>query len=261
MATPRIQSVDRAFSLLNCLADAGGSGSLPVMATRCGLSVATTHRLLATLEGLGAVIHIGPGKYRIGTALFRLTDATSIDRLYAAAAEPSLRKMCKGLCVAAHLGVLDKDQMVTYLAKASRRTQFPPTVIGSKLEAYCSGLGKVLLAAMPPDELSGYLEEAPFIALTSRTITTRDALTKELCLVAKRGYAVDDCELFDDLRCVAVPIRDAAGNVVAALSASSPASQLPQKDIRRVADELMSHARDIGDRLYPALGAAKLTQQ
>lgn len=261
MATPRIQSVDRAFSLLNCLVDSGGIGSLPVMATRCGLSVATTHRLLATLEGLGAVIHIAPGKYRIGTTLFRLTGENSIERLYAAAAEPSLRKMCKSLCTAGHLGVLDQDQMVTYLAKASRRTQFPPTVIGSKLEAYCSGLGKVLLAALPANELDEYLDEAPFIALTSRTITTQESLKKELHRVAKRGYAVDDCELFDDLRCVAVPITNAAGQVVAALSASSPASQLHQRDVPRVAEELMRHARDIGARLYPAHSLTTATKQ
>lgn len=261
MATPRIQSVDRAFSLLNCLVDSGGIGSLPVIATRCGLSVATTHRLLATLESLGAVIHIAPGKYRIGTTLFRLTDANSIERLYAAAAEPSLRKMCKSLCTAAHFGVLDQDQMVTYLAKYSRREQFPPTVIGSKLEAYCSGLGKVLLAALPAPDLDEYLDEGPLVALTSRTITTQEALKKELQLVAKRGYAVDDCELFDDLRCVAVPIRDATGRVVAALSASSPAGQLLHTDVPKLAEELIRHARDIGARLYPTLSPTSFTKQ
>jgi IclR family acetate operon transcriptional repressor len=259
VATPRIQSVDRAFSLLNCLVDAGGIGSLPVMASRCGLSIATTHRLLTTLEGVGAIIHIAPGKYRIGTALFRLTDATSIDRLYAAAAETSLRRLCKSLCAAAHLGVLDHDHMVTYLAKVSRRAAFPPTVIGSKLEAYCSGLGKILLAALPVEQQRRYLDEGPFIALTPRTITKPDALQKELNLVAKQGYAVDDCELFEDLRCVAVPIRDAAGHIVAALSASSSASQLPVKAIPEVAAELNRHAREISDRLYPA-SRARLTQ-
>jgi DNA-binding IclR family transcriptional regulator len=141
------------------------------MASRCGLSIATAHRLLTTLEGVGAIIHIAPGKYRIGTALFRLTDATSIDRLYAAAAETSLRRLCKSLCAAAHLGVLDHDHMVTYLAKVSRRAAFPPTVIGSKLEAYCSGLGKILLAALPVEQQRRYLDEGPFIALTPRTIT------------------------------------------------------------------------------------------
>ncbi len=252
MATPRIQSVDRAFSLLNCLVDSGGTGSLPVMATRCGLSVATTHRLLATLEGLGAVVHTAPGKYRIGTALFRLTESTSKDRLFAAAAEASLRRICKNICPTAHLGMLDADYMVTYVAKASRRAHFPPTVIGSQLEAYCSGLGKVLLAALPAEQQARYLAEGPFVALTSRTITEPDALFEELQRVAKRGYAVDDCELFEDLRCVAVPVKDANGKVVAALSASSTVSQMPHQNIASVAAALSAHAHEIGDRLYPA---------
>ena len=72
MATPRIQSVDRAFSLLSHLARNGGCQSLPNMASGCGLTVATAHRLLATLETLGAVIHTGPGEYRIGMELVDL---------------------------------------------------------------------------------------------------------------------------------------------------------------------------------------------
>lgn len=252
MATPRIQSVDRAFSLLNCLVDAGGIGSLPVMATRCGLSVATTHRLLATLEGIGAVIHTAPGKYRIGAALFRLTDSTSKERLFAAASETNLRRICKSLSRTAHLGMLDADCMVTYIAKSSRRAQFPPTVIGSQLEAYCSGLGKVLLAALPPDQQERYLAEGPFVALTSHTITEPDALMGELQLVARRGYAVDDCELFEDLRCVAVPVKDATGNVVAALSASSTTSEMPRQSLADVASALAVHAHEISERLFPA---------
>ena len=253
MATPRIQSVDRAFTLLNCLVDAGGIGSLPVMANRCGLSVATTHRLLATLEGLGAVIHIAPGRYRIGTALFRLTDSTSKDRLFAEAAEANLQRIARTIGTTAHLGVLDADAMVTYIAKASRHMHFPPTVIGSKLEAYCSGLGKVLLAALPADRQTRYLAEGPFVALTTQTITCPATLAGELQLVAQRGYAIDDCELFEDLRCVAVPVRDASGQVVAALSASSSAGQLPRARIAEVAHELALHAGEISGRLYPGL--------
>jgi DNA-binding IclR family transcriptional regulator len=251
MATPHIQSVGRAFSLLNCLVDAGGTGSLPVIATRCGLSVATTHRLLATLESLGAVIHIAPGKYRIGTALFRLTDATSKDRLFAEAADANLHHISRTISATAHLGILDGDDMVTYIAKASRQAQFPPTVIGSKLEAYCSGLGKVLLAALPAERQDRYLAEGPFVPLTSRTITCPEALEAELQLVAQRGYAVDDCELFEDLRCVAVPIRDKTGQVVAALSASSTARLMPASRVADVACDLERHAAEISRKLYP----------
>lgn len=222
------------------------------MAKRCGLSIATTHRLLSTLEGLGAVIHAAPGEYRIGTTLFRLTDGSSRDKVFAAASEVNLRHICKNICETAHFGILDSDFMVTYLAKAARHEQFPPTVIGSQLEAYCSGLGKVLLAALPDEQRANYLSEGPFVALTSRTITDPNCLMKELNLIAIRGYAVDDCEMFEALRCVAVPVMDASGKIVAALSASSDPSRMPEDGIPQVARALTEHARAISSRLFPS---------
>ena len=77
------------------------------------------------------------------------------------------------------------------------------------------------------------------------------ALMAELQLVARRGYAVDDCELFEDLRCVAVPIVNRSGQVVAALSASSNASHLPRSQLGKVAKQLSDHASTIAERLYP----------
>ena len=252
MATPRIQSVDRAFSLLACIARRGGSESLPTIAAQCGLSVATAHRLLATMESLGAVIHTSPGKYRIGLGVLELGRHASLDGLLAVAADPSLRRITQTITPTAHLGVLDSEFMVTYLAKATVRSHPLPTQIGSKLEAYCSGLGKVLLAALPEAHLDAYLAEGPFIALTGRTIIEPAALARELIMVREQGYALDDCELFDDLRCVAVPIRDADGQVVAALSGSAPAPRLPHQSVPAIVAELNRHAGEIGRKLYPA---------
>ncbi len=252
MATPRIQSVDRAFSLLACIAAQGGIESLPAMAARCGLSVATAHRLLATMESLGAVVHTAPGQYRIGMGVLQLSRGASVEGLLAAAAEPVLRRITQSLAPVAHLGVLDSEGMVTYLAKAGRRCARVPTKIGSQLEAYCSALGKVLLAHWPDSEREAYLDAGPFIALTARTIVDPAVLERELCRVRRRGFAVDDGEIFDDLRCVAVPIRDASGAVVAALSASASMSELPRAGIPRMVTLLQTHAAEIGAKLYPS---------
>jgi IclR family acetate operon transcriptional repressor len=259
MATPRIQSVDRAFSLLTCLARNGDCESLPTMAAQCGLTVATAHRLLTTLEALGAVIHTAPGQYRIGMGLIALTRGASTDCLIAAAAAPCLRQITQTLCPTAHLGVLDSDYMVTYLAKKSLRSHQLPTRTGSKLEAYCSGLGKVLLAALPTLELDQYLAEGPFIRLTSRTMIETPALKSELAKVLCQGFAVDDRELFEDLRCVAVPVFDRSGSVVAALSASAPAKQMPKARILEVAGELTRHAARMGTKLFPVPGLNSAT--
>lgn len=257
VATPRIQSVDRAFSLLSQLALNGGCQSLPSMAAECGLSVATAHRLLATLETLGVIVHTAPGEYRLGMGLVDLARTAAPDKLLAAAAEPALRRIIQTLGHTAHVGMLDDDYMVTYIAKMARKSHRMPTQIGSQLEAYCSGLGKVLLSALPCPERSAYIAEGPFVPLTVNTITEAAHLARELEQVRRQGYAIDDCEIFDDLRCVAVPITGRNGKVVAALSTSAPASVFAPADLPDIARALAERAREISLKLYPAASTAR----
>lgn len=252
MSTPHIQSVGRAFSLLSCLARSGRSESLRTLASDCGLRPATAHRILSTLQAHGVVMRTSPGGYRLGMGILELARNCTADALFSSAATPTLRKLTQSVCPTAHLGVLDADFMVIYLAKATRKSLKLPTVIGSRLEAYCTGLGKVLLAALDPETLEKYLQDGPFIALTDRTITTPDLLIKELEKVRRQKFAVDDRELFENIRCVAVPVFDHMGNVVSALSASFPSQDFPKSEIRNVADKLHSYARYISEDLYPS---------
>lgn len=254
MATPRIQSVDRAFSLLSELANSGGCRSLPSMAAGCGLTVATAHRLLATLETLGAVIRTAPGEYRIGMGLVELASTATPAALVAAVAEPLLRKVIQDLGQTAHVGMLEADYMVTYVAKTARHSHRVPTRIGSQLEAYCSGLGKVLLAALSEEERLSYIKDGPFVPLTSRTIIDAQGLWGELERVKAQGYAIDDCEIFEDLRCVAVPLATPDGKVFAALSTSAPASVWQREDLPGIAAELTCFARQMSEKLYPRIG-------
>ncbi len=251
MSTPHIQSVDRAFSLLSCLARRGGSESLDTLASDCGLRPATAHRILSTLQAHGMVVRISPGGYRLGMGLIELAQGAAPDVVLSTVATPTLRKLTQSVCPTAHLGVLDADFMVTYLAKAARKSHNLPTVIGSKLEAYCSGLGKVLLAALDTEVLSQYLSEGPFIALTRKTITAPEILLDELQKVRGQRFAIDDCELFENLRCVAVPVVNREGRVIAALSASFPSQDLPKARIRDVVKQLHSYADEISQSLFP----------
>jgi IclR family transcriptional regulator, acetate operon repressor len=92
--------------------------------------------------------------------------------------------------------------------------------VGMQLEAYCSGIGKVLLAHLPKAACEDYLAAGPFVALTSRTIVDPDLLRAELANVRHQGFAVDNHEVAEDLRCIAVPLRRPDGEVVAAVSVS-----------------------------------------
>lgn len=110
--------------------------------------------------------------------------------------------------------------MVTYELKAGQSAGDLFTQVGMQLEAYCSGIGKVLLAHLPEPAQTAYLSTGPFPALTNQTITDPVLLKDELDIVLRRGFALDDEEVVAGLQCVAVPILKQNGAVIAAVSAS-----------------------------------------
>ena len=142
-------------------------------------------------------------------------------------ARPVIRRLAMESQAAAHLGVLDGD-MVTYLIK-----EIPPgrdlfTREGMQLEAYCSAVGKMLLAHLPDSALDSYFSGGPLVPLTPRTMTDEARLREHLASVRGNGHAIDDQEIAEDLVCVAVPVRSAGGAVIAAISCSmtTPGFQL-----------------------------------
>jgi IclR family acetate operon transcriptional repressor len=141
-------------------------------------------------------------------------------RLLARVSRPVLAILSRKLRRTAHLGVLE-DGMVTYLAKVAHGPAAAFTREDMQLEAYCSGIGKVLLARLSPAEREAYLGEGPFVALTQNTIVDPAELAEHLNQVRAQNYARDDAEVFEDLRCVAVPILRADGSAAAAISVST----------------------------------------
>ena len=142
--------------------------------------------------------------------------------------------------------------MVTYIAKVCAPTSLSPhTRLGSQLEAYCSGLGKVLLAALPQDQLDSFIMDGDLVALTPYTITDRTVLRAELQKVRARGYAVDDREIRADMRCLAVPIHDADGRVVAAMSATDHAERMVESRQTEVCTALQEASRALEYKVFP----------
>jgi DNA-binding IclR family transcriptional regulator len=113
-----------------------------------------------------------------------------------------------------------EEDMVTYLSKEHGGGPTLFTRSGTQLEAYCSAIGKVLLAALPDSELDRYLGAGEFVALTPKTICSPAELRKELGAIRSADFAIDAGEVLEDLRCVAVPIRDRQKHMVAAVSVS-----------------------------------------
>jgi DNA-binding IclR family transcriptional regulator len=147
--------------------------------------------------------------------------------------------------------------MVTYLLKAGPAARTVFTREGTQLEAYCTGIGKVLLAALPVSAREEYLQSGPFVRLTANTLTDPQELRSELIVVGDRGYAEDNAEMDSDLLCLAVPVRWGEGDVIAALSISTRSTAKDSHALLTHLDALRTAANLLGNRLTSSAEVAK----
>ncbi len=242
---PTVVALERGLALLAAVASDRGAQSVLELGRALGLPIATTHRLVATLAEAGYLYRVRRGHYVAGPALLAMNAGVSPHVSAAEAARPVLAKLARSTGLTAHLGCLENN-MVTYLVKEGSH----PDVFtreGIQLEAYCSGIGKILLAHLPKDEQAEYLENGPFIALTPRTITDPDALRAAFDRIREEGRAMDDEEVVSGLVCLAVPIIPKSGGVTFAISVSG-SGNWPTRRVRvPVLSRLQDAARDAAE--------------
>lgn len=195
-----------------------------------GLPRPTARRCLYTLEQLG-YLAAQDGAWRLRPRLLSLARAYLSSSRFAEAAQPHLDRLRDTLGESCSIGVLDGDEVV-YIARAeTRRIISIALQVGSRLPAYCTSMGRVLLAALPEDARAAWLSGAPFSARTPFTRTNAADLGAEIAAVAAQGYALVDQELELGLRSIAVPVRDPEGGVVAALNVGSAASRAESSEL------------------------------
>lgn len=224
----------------------GGSRSIAAIARDIGVPVATAHRQIVSLVEDGYLARHVRGRHVGGPRLLRLLGQLDEKEIIASAAAPVLHRLARELGCMVQLGTLEGD-MVTYRIKAGEGAGNLFTRVGMQLEAYCSGIGKALLAGLPQRECEDYLAAGPFPALTPRTITDPAALRRELERVREAGHAIDDGEIVEGLYCMAVPIRASGGRVPAAISASRFGETDSTPNSGRVLGRLYDAAREIED--------------
>jgi IclR family acetate operon transcriptional repressor len=257
VATPKTRSVVKAFNLLQSLRTGDDWLTSAELSRRANLPEASGYRLIQTLEELGAVVRDRRGRYRPGMLLVALSEGLTSEDLLREASYPILREISTRLGMTVHVGVLEEG-MVTYVAKVDEAGRDAVlTKVGSQLEAYCTGLGKVLLAGLSDEDFEAFLAEGELVPLTEWTITDPAALRRAIMRIRVEQYAIDDREIVSDLRCVAVPICGAAGETVASMSASGPHTQMGEQRQVEVREILREGAAAITRKLYPCgLGAA-----
>lgn len=217
--TPHISSLKRTLSMLEAVIADGGSNGLSYLARRIGMPIATAHRQVTTLVSESYLTPAGGGRHVAGARLLGLLHRLDEKQIVANVAAPVLHQLAAQVRSVVQLGTFEND-MVTYRIKTGRGASDLFTRVDMQLEAYCSGMGKVLLAHLPKQEREAYLAGGPFVSLTERTIVDPEQLRAALDTVFELGYAIDDEEIVLGLRCMAVPLRNRNGAVIAAISVS-----------------------------------------
>lgn len=229
-----VQSLGRALGLLEILAGTSGV-TLSELAQRSGEAPATVYRALITLqahrmveiEEPGQLWHVGSGAFRIGSAFLRRTKV--VER-----ARQPMDALMRRSGETANLGVESRDE-VLFLSQVETheaiRAFFPP---GTKGPMHVSGIGKALLAWYPADRVRGILARQGLRGFTPLSLTTEAALMRDLAHTRDRGFAIDDQERAEGMRCIAAPVFNAHGEPVAGLSVSGPAFRLGLPDAARI---------------------------
>jgi IclR family acetate operon transcriptional repressor len=238
-----IQSVDRALFLLETIAEAGGEATLTDLATRTGLNISTCHHLLATLIQRGFAAKV-PGRrlYALGARILYLGHAClQVD--LPRRAQPFMEAINSATGETVHLAALQGDSVVTLAVREARHAVRVDTGKVGKLEApHATSVGKAIFAWLPEDEMRRILAGG-MKRFTTNTITEFPALLESLRIVRRNGYAIDREEHLPGVICVGAAIRDHAGTVIGAISASTPTMRASEDHIALMRDEIVAATR------------------
>jgi len=220
---PLVRAVDHALLLLSCYTEKEEMG-VTELSKKLGLHKNNVFRILATLEFRGYIEQNKETEgYRLGPKIFELGLIFKYQMGLIKHAKPIMKEIVKRHNETVYLGVL-RDIYAVYIDNVeTTHTVKVISRIGSQIPAYASAIGKVQLAYLPSEELERLLKDRKLKAYTERTIIEKQALLEELKKVAEQGYALDNEEFENDVKCVAAPIRDYTKWVVAGLSISGPA--------------------------------------
>lgn len=241
-----VQSLDRAFAILEAMADAGGVIGLSQLAVAADLPLATIHRLVRTLVDLGYVRQEPSRQYSLGPRLMRLADSST--KRLSTLANPYMAKVVGALGESVNLAILDGEEIV-YVAQVQPSTNFMRmfTEVGRRAQPHTTAVGKAMLASEPDRDVLDLLKRTGMARRTPHTITRPADFLADLERTRERGYALDDGEQELGVRCVAVAVPDAPRPM--ALSMSGPLTRMSDTVVTKAAPILRKAATEISAEL------------
>jgi len=216
MANAKI--LEKGLKLLEELAESAEGLTAVELAERIGVHKTSTYRYINSLLDMGYIQSDGDGRYHLGNKILELGSQKLRRMPLRETAHPFLVQLSADTQKTVHLCVLDRQDVVYIDKIESHRTLPIMSRIGSRAPAYCTGVGKALLSGLPTDQVVSLLREFPLTRRTPETITDPIQLLEEIKTTAKRGYAIDNGEHEEGIKCLAASIRGYGGDVVGAVS-------------------------------------------
>ncbi len=244
-----MSALDRGLVLLETLAEAERPVSLTEVAARTGIPIPSAHRLLQVLVRRGYASRQEPHLYASGLRVLALAGRMRLTLDYARIARPWMFELQRALPETVHFAILRGHHAVYVEKLEGRRAYQMGSVIGMPLDLHVTAIGKCILAFLPPESRDHLLGYGALPRHTPQTITTPEALVRELSLVRARGYAIDDEEDEEDVRCVGAPVFDSRGEVIGGISLSAPAFALNANDAHALAPSVIKAANGVSHDL------------
>ena len=246
----RVQVLDRASDILSVLADRQGECSLVDICSALNLHKSTIHRLLMVLEH-HRFVERDPetSRFRLGVRLFELGSRAVAVVDLRRCCRPYVSRVQQETSETTHFCLFDNGELLYIEKMEPERSVRMACSIGARAPAYCTAVGKSILAELSDAEVDAVVRRSGLKRVTPNTITSIQALRAELRAVRMRGYAIDDEEKEEGLRCVGAAVHDHSGRAIAAISVSGPAFRMNCSKIAQIAKAVVSAAQSISREL------------
>jgi len=244
-----VRVIERVFMILEYLSQSNIPRGPTEIAVATGLNKSTVYRLVSSMCSGGYLERTYAGTYHISVKLVEIVSNHISNLELQTEARPFLSELHAQLGLIVHLGILDSDEVVYVEKMDINRNLRIYAQIGMRVPAFCSSLGKCLLSSLSGEEFDVLFRDRSLNRYTINTITTIPELKEHLREVRRQGWALDNEEYIAGNRCVAAPIFDYRGEIIAAVSASGPTSLLSDKRIPVVVERVRQAASEISRRL------------
>jgi len=245
-----IHSIDRALQVLELFSLEKPEWGVTEISKALNIYKSNVHNVLTTLAERGFVIKDSEtDRYKLGIKFFELGSIVIKNMDLRKIAHPYIEELSKEFNETVHLGVLDKGRIVSIEREESGQSLSPRIFIGKRTPLHCTAVGKAIMAYLSEDEIDLIIKEKGLERFTENTVTTKKDLKNEFKKIREQGYAVDNMEHEEGVRCVAGPIRDYTGKVIASMSISGPAFRINEDNIPVISKKVKEYCDCISEEM------------